>query len=358
MEIGLNRCLDEPADRHLWAELGITWTKLPLRLEERPLPDLRERLRLGLDCGIRTVIDLRTYRATLALWAWAIERDLHEAGRLPTPHAGLSGARQERVWQARRDLVVHRLTERVKMRLQAAVELHADLCCDWEFWGESACPIVGGAAAFGGAAYGDLLGMAAAAIREVQPGARVWTGGNGQTGAWGWVSELVGAGYGRCFDVLNWHPYSLYSETLAHALANVQRGFDESRRALQRTGADPWWAVSEWGRASLPVMGRAARRAVEAAQVEGGVAALFADEAVEFYEASLRQFAGAGCEVAIVYNLRDTPGERHWAYKCGLLDVTGRRKPIWDVVQEWAQHGQRGRRAFETRPERDHAMFD
>lgn len=290
--------------RHVneYADLGVTWTKWGaefLRHEnERPA------LAAAREAGLEVVLDLRT-------GAQAIDLLWHSYGD-PTAVA-----------------------EIVAKSAVGFVERHADLCHHWEFWGEWDCPSVAGGV-FRHVPYALLLKHVYAAIKTVQPEARVWTGGNGANLNPRWLEQLLETDCLQSFDVCNWHPYYISLRDYEGTGLRTDRILNYARQRLTEAGGRQPFAATEWG---YPVTEQPRSLVSNVVQ---GCRSLDYTEAVEWYERDLAAFEQHGFEVVIVHALRDEPHKgtpNFWGQYCGLQDAEGRRKPTWDVVQRWAKKG-------------------
>lgn len=353
MEIGIHGGI-EPGDEDLISELGVTWTKWGVSLQGDETPDERPRLERCRDLGLRVVLDLRTDCAALNKWAVAGMENLRIAGQLDKAEPGASLEEQTAIIQRNQKRAHGHVHREVADRVARFVEKHGDLCEDWEWWGEWACPHTS-QGLFHIVAYPQLLAAMYDAVKSVQPQARVWTGGNGMDLHSDWALAIMQDGCGDKFDVCNWHPYFMANRDLSLCKPAMEQSFREVRGLLQSRGKDQPFAATEWGYPSLPVIPQELEVWLESHVIEGGIRQLRAQEAVKFFEQDLQTMEEWGFEVVIVHTLRDAPG-RHWGEKCGLLTVDGARKPVFDVVKRWGQRAAGGRRAFAPAPQHNRMM--
>jgi hypothetical protein len=252
--------------------------------------------------------------------------------------------------------------ERIADNVRRHVELHKDHCQDWEWWGEWDCPVTS-AGIFHILCYPETLKAVNKAIKEVQPHARVWTGGNGMDLHDGWVVGLRQDGAMQSFDVLNWHPYPMSMRHRGRIEEKLRENYTGWREILDREGTGQPYASTEWGYPSIGKVTKRQREWLTSNVVEGGITQLYPEEALAAYEGDLRIMEEHGFQVVIVHALRDGR-TRFWGEKCGLLEqplagLKGRllrafwkragSKPVYKLVQQWAHKGAAGPKAFAPR---------
>ena len=361
MELGLN-ALPLPADEWYWRDLGVTWCKWAADIDqpEEHLDDRRQ-FELAARWGLRTCVDLRTssqWMTEQGTTAWA---QLHAADKLLSLPEGRTFEEQDHVVKANQRAVHEIVLERITEQARAYVSRYRDCCCDWEWWGESDCPATS-AGIFHILTYPETLKVVYQAIKDVQPEARVWTGGNGMDINDGWVKGLQRDGALKSFDILNWHPFALTLRDRPAIEERLHEAYGEWRKTLAAEGLNQPYAATEWGYPSLRAATHGQREWLESHVVKGRISQLYPEEALEFYGRDLCIMEQYGFQVVMVHTLRDTKS-RHWGSKCGLLTLpikglwgrairalwrTAEAKPVYGLVREWAQRGAAGRPAFAT----------
>lgn len=374
MELGLN-ATPQPADEHWWQDLGVTWYKMSADVDQEGLRDDRAVYEYAATLGLRPCVDLRVsmdwvHRVQIA----AYEQLLKEGKMLSVPEEAIPPAPERKdfadqqdfenekaLWEQRRLQIespvimqnqksTHTIIlEQMRENIQAYVDLHRDYCTDWEWWGEWACPVTS-KGIFHLICYPDTLKVAYEAIHEVQPEARVWTGGNGMDLNDGWIVGLRQDGALKHFDVLNWHPYPMAMRDREQIEEKLRRNYSEWAPILQAEGRGQPLASTEWGYPSLMPMTQEQRQWLESNVIQGGITQMYAEEAVAAYEGDLQIMEEAGFEVVMVHTLRDGK-TRFWGEKCGLLTIEDEEKPTYAIAREWAHKGRAGRPAFTARPQ-------
>lgn len=379
MEIGIHGRVKE-ADVDLVRELGVTWCKWGSSVEGDQPEDDRPLMEMLRDMGIRVVVDVRTSVAYMQQGAVLAQQRLQKMGNwevIPARHPQIEQLEKvladedprvvEKVmavvgnmppdWETRQAIMLRNAdrsmsecNREVADKCAAYVDLHRDYCQDYEFWGEYRCPWVSQGIFDRQAAYPAVLQQVYKAIKSIMPEARVWNGGYGMNLEHAFIQGLLQEGAGESFDVCNWHPYFMTVRDRGVATDAMRGAFTWTRDALQRRGGtDQPFAATEWG---YPTHSPAAETAGVTALLESnvcreGVSQLGSAEAVDWYEGDLQIMDEFGFEVVIVHALRDTPDPaRHWGSFCGLVTVEGDKKPVWHVVQKWAEKGRAGRPAF------------
>jgi len=255
----------------------------------------------------------------------------------------------------------------------ATVRTCADVCRDWEWWGEPYCPHVTGGA-FTTWDYAQSLRIVHEAAHRAVPDCRVWVGGFGvnlgigQASGMAFLRDLVysrcprcgvqyephfeectgcrvplRAGAGQAFDVANLHPY-------AHSRnpAAVEEYHDKQLDTMRLLLDGPWcagqpFASNEWG---LPTVPRSHTPSfLHSWVLEGGVEAVCEPDAPAWFDLMLAIFARHDFETVCICTLTDHPAYTHWSHYCGLrcaqaLDGDGPDAPRWkvqaDTIRRWA----------------------
>jgi hypothetical protein len=371
MELGIHGVLQH-TDADLVAELGVTWTKWGVEIHTDTVPDVRAEMEFWRDRGLHIIIDMRTSVAYVQSASIAAQQQLQRCGNwevIPPRHPIIDelelalSDEGPRIWQKvsavvgnlpvdweTRQGIMMRNADRsmsecnrvIGEKAAAFVELHKDLCQDYEFWGEYHCPYVSQGLFDKQAAYPAVMREVFKQCRYVAPNARYWNGGNGMDLRRSFLQGILQEDAGFDFDVANWHPYFMSVRDFDEATKIMRDAFADSRNDLQVRGKDQPFAATEWG---YPMLSPAAEAAGVAKILNSnvcrtGVAQLGSQEAVSWFERDLSCMEEFGFEVVVVHNLRDTPSPaRHWGDFCGLLTVEGEKKPVWNVVQEWAWRG-------------------
>ena len=361
MEIGLHLS-PTPADEWFIRDLGVTWFKWGAQVGEAEVVDQRRQHDEAARLGCRTVVDLRTTTEYLTQLGHESFREMAAHQQLQEAPEGSDPDTQEAVIKANQRQVNAEVMRVVCAQVQRHVALHRDHCRDWEWWGESACPITS-AGIFHVLCYPETLRAVNAAIHEVQPEARVWTGGNGMDLHDGWVQGLQGDGALKSFDVLNWHPYPMALRDRGRIEQRLHENYRGWREILDTVGNGQPFASTEWGYPSLRYATKAQREWLTSRVVAAGISQLMPEEALDAYEGDLRIMTEYGFQVVIVHSLRDGP-TRFWGDRCGLLEAptpgvrgrlarawrkTAEAKPVYRVVQRWAHRGASGTKAFEEK---------
>jgi len=367
LEIGLNldwlEPLDDPEVAAHIRDLGVTWAKLGANVTS-PMdrPRLRKFLEGAAGIGLRCVIDLRTSAEELRDWAHELRAEY--LGKVPNEE--LSG---------------HVFSEQYKHLAEGVGEIvadNADLCQDWEWWGEADCPHISGGA-FRCFEYGLSLQAVYDAAKAANPDCRVWTGGFGVNANLRFLEDMVKAycetcrircdprmeecpkcggplmpGSGKHFDVCNLHHYA-HQRQLDSVLNFYEKQLTRARTWLdgKECSGQPF-ASTEWGLPTAPT------RHIPPwlnSYVFGEVHAVRESEAAEWYDAMFALFERHGFEVVCVHTLRDLAANptNFWGGYCGLMTEypldsepsEGLRKKLhWETVQKWAHKG-REKPAFE-----------
>jgi hypothetical protein len=365
MELGTGYNATEDGLR---VELGLTWVKLPYRLEERTQEaedDTQRALDDARQHGMKVVMDLRT------LGEW-LRRQTDERLNQMNADGLLEEINED--WPRRE--IVAAMYRNEQLATLPIVEWFGDACgeaalrygawCDdYEIWGECGCPWVSGGAFdptgnHDVRVYSNYLAAAYGAIKQAQPQARVWTGGNGMTNRGldpAYFTAILDDGQGQSFDVSNWHPYKIQIDPThlpAVEMEHVAAEFGDVRADLRARGKNQPFAATEWGypnMGALPAEFEKRLRSHVPAYDKDGVQWLTAPEAQEWMAADLQVMEEAGFQVVCLPYLRDTHAEgeakgRYWGDVVGVLNADGTRKPSFQVIQEWGHKGRRGRKAF------------
>jgi hypothetical protein len=251
MELGLN-AIPKPQDEWFWRDLGVTWAKWSADVDQPDMQDDRARLEYAASLGLRAVIDLRTSSEWMnrrGIEAW--ER-LAAAGQVAALPEGGSFEEQDRVIRANQLATHKEVLQHIAAAVQRHVAAHKDFCQDWEWWGEWDCPVTS-KGIFHVICYPETLRTVYRAIKEVQPEARVWTGGNGMDLNDGWVVGLRQDEALKSFDVLNWHPYPMSLRNRHKIEERLEQNYTGWRTILnteacasrwqRRNGATPAYGV-------------------------------------------------------------------------------------------------------------------
>ena len=364
MELGLN-AIPLPEDEWYWRDLGVTWCKWGVDLDGLQVRDDRLDFERAANLGIRTCVDLRTACEWMTRMGMQAYNKLAQEGKMePKPADDAPFEEHDRIIRANQAKTNQVVLELIAQHVSAYVEAHRDYCRDWEWWGEWNCPATS-QGIFHIICYPETLKVVHAAIKEVQPEARVWTGGNGMDLNDGWVKGLQQDGALKAFDALNWHPYPMSMRDRHKIEERLHENYSGWRKTLDAEGLGQWYTSTEWGYPSLQKVSRAQRQWLTSQVVEGGITQLYPDEALEFYEGDLRIMEEHDFQVVMVHTLRDSP-TRFWGTKCGLLTIPipglkGRlarafwkrieTKPVYRLVREWARKGAAGPPAFTRKPE-------
>ena len=352
MEIGIHEEA-QPQDRELIRELGVTWSKFGHDVLNGNDEQLDRWLDWNGEAGLRTAVDLRTDNSAIfsrCIGAW---EKLKERGQIETCAEDVSEADRVGIIQRNQERTsIAALTEIADLAA-GIVSKYGDRCQDWEIWGEAQCPYVSGGV-FGDRyqVYSGLLELCYKQIKAVDPSARVWSSGNGMDLDPTFIFAILDDKRGEFFDVANWHPYFMACRSFEASGTIMRSSFERTRRELQERGKDQPYAATEWGYPCYNVETAPVEELLKSHVVSDGIRQLYWSEQAQWYERDLQMMQEFGFEVVIVHCLRDTynpddPADRHWGKFCGLLDVKGERKQIWDVVQKWAWEGRAGKRAFE-----------
>ncbi len=243
-----------------------------------------------------------------------------------------------------------------------------DVIKDWEWWGEHTCPIVS-LGSLPQTDYTLLLGMFNHAVKQADPEARTWNGGDGVSSTTHWLNFLVNppsprigqhtwypGGVGEHFDVCNWHHYKITMGPgnedygLSEVIDRYDEVFAESRRLLKEYGTDQPFASTEWGitmvddevldylEALQRKKGQTVRRSYT---YSPGWPALPENHSAEWFGACLDCFDGHGFEVLCIHEWQDKAGGprdmNHWGAFCGLKDIGGNKRPCYYVVRDFAR---------------------
>ena len=172
MELGIH-ALTSFDDAPLVRDLGVSWVKWGADVDADPLPDDRAKFEFWRNQGLRVIVDMRTSVAYMQQAAIASQQRLQKMGNwevIPARHpvvehvqAALAGAPAdvcERVlaaignlpvdWETRQAIMLRNADRSMSEcnrsigdRAAQYVELHKELCQDYEFWGEYRCPYTG-----------------------------------------------------------------------------------------------------------------------------------------------------------------------------------------------------------------------
>lgn len=348
MQIGIHAPL-YPADADLVRDLGVTATKFGADVGGEPgeeqIPDIDRHFDLADELGLSCVVDLRTSQQYMFERAMETQIALTQAGdpRLLRSTPETTEDERKAIAEGNHALVHLEAYKPLLANVTATVARYANRCSEWEFWGESNCPYVAGPAFRNTyTTYSGILRLVCAAIKAGNPAARVWTGGNGMDLELGCYRGLLNDGAGQAFDVCNLHPYFTTVRSREVADYRLETGLTELREDLNTRGLGQPYAATEWGYPTHSVT-------ASAPEIEtylfsnvcvNGYRQLGWSEARLWYEADLAAFERFGFETVIVHSLRDTPkGNPFWGDLCGLVDVEGRRKSAYEVVQRWAWKG-------------------
>jgi hypothetical protein len=320
MQVGISSGYLEltAADVRGMREIGAQCVKVPCYLDaEAHLLELPYALEAIHEVGAMPIVDLRIDPVTI-----------REAARVAT------GQGKPAYAEVYADLsaVVRRV-----------VGAYADVCRDWEWWGEAHCPVVTGGK-FGTWEYAESLKIVHAAAHEADRACRVWSGGFGMNLGMSahpagvkFLRRLVEAGAGRAFDICNLHPYA-HGRNLTVTLDWHAGQLDEMRAILNHECAGQPFASSEFGYPTVPRNPRYLKSS--RMDLGHGVQALTEAEAPMWFDETLHLFERAGFRSVCIHKLDDGPGA-HWGEYCGLRrrGVFGRivRKPQWHVVRRWAE---------------------
>lgn len=346
MEIGIHGI--DPADVPLVKELGVTWTKFPADLSGEEVPDLTPQFDLAESLGIRCVVDLRTSPLYLAERSIKTQEQMGAAGELEEAPAGATDAETKAIILRNNAIVHERAFAKLYEVAAATADKYRDRCIDWEFWGECRCPWVSGAV-FGDRSqtYPAMLEGVYRAVKAVVPSSRVWIGGNGMDLQLAFFHACLDQGAGTSFDVTNLHPYFMQIRDRKNADTVLGREYDRLREALRTMGKDQPYAATEWGYPVHNVDSLPVEEYLRSNVVAEGVRQLYWTEAEEWFEKDLQAMQDHNFQVVVVHTLRDwDDGSKFWGNFCGLIDLQGRKKNVWDIVQRWAWAGREGPKAF------------
>jgi len=357
MQIGING-EPRPEDEWYWRDLGVAWVKWSGDVTGvDPPADDRKRLDYARHLGLQVCVDLRTSSEWMTVVGMAAHERLAQAGKLQSLPEGGAFEEQDKIIRANQAATQAEVLELIAEGVRNYVARHGEYCRDWEWWGEWDCPVTS-AGIFHIICYPQTLQVVNRAIKEVQPEARVWTGGNGMDLHDGWVVGLRQDGAFKDFDVLNWHPYPMVMRNRAKIETKLHDNYSGWRKLLDSEGLGQPYASTEWGYPSLRRVTPQQRGWLESHVVEGGISQLYPEEALEFYEGDLRIMEQHGFQVVMVHTIRDT-ASRHWGAKCGLLELPAKgvrgkarrllgleKKPVYKLVKRWAERGQEGPPAF------------
>jgi len=339
MELGIHGADRDNMD--LIRDLGVSWTKIPGNIEPETVPDLNEPFDVAEELGLRCVVDLRTSHGYLSQVSADTQMAMAEAGLLEEVTGPILDLEQHA--KQARNLEKVNAVAYAKLYETAArtVEAYQDRCQEWEFWGEAACPWVSGQV-FGdkSSTYPVLLESVYKAIKEVDPDCRVWTAGNGMDLQLVFYHACLDHGAGPYFDVCNLHPYFMKLRVRKHADRILEQEYTRLRVALQEQGQDQPFAATEWGYPTYDADSIAVEEYLRSHVLLEGVRQLYWSESEEWFEKDLQAMERHGFEVVVVHSLHDDPAPNpFWGQRCGLIDLQGRKKNVWDVVQRWAWKG-------------------
>ena len=340
MQIGIHGGLIAE-DIPLYRDLGVTWTKFGVDLSSETVPDLTAQFDLADSLGIRCVVDLRTTPLYLSECSVKAQQAMAEAGELTSAGPDATDEEQRAAILANNQRVHPRAYAKLYEVAAATVYRYRDRCNDWEFWGECRCPWVSGSV-FGDRSqtYPAILEGFYAAVKAAVPECRVWIGGNGMDLQLAFFHACLDQGAGKSFDVCNLHPYFMQIRDRANADRVLKQEYPRLREALAEKGTNQPFAATEWGYPTHNIDSLPVESYLRSNVVREGVRQLYWSEAEEWFEKDLQVMEDSGFETVIVHALRDTEdGSMFWGNFCGLIDLQGRKKNVWDVVQRWAWKG-------------------
>lgn len=373
MEIGLALASNTLGDTEAMRDLGISWVKFDQGIGEDigdashgNIANLRPRLEQLVELGLRPIVDLRT--SAEAINEWARELRVELIGNVPDEELG----------QAVYQTTYSQLAETVAQ----IVGDNAELCQDWEWWGEPDCPHVT-QGIFDQFEYGLSLSAIYKAAKDANPDCRVWHGGFGVQMNMKFLEHVVKAycekcrlhcdpryeacpncegplahGAGNDFDVCNLHHY-VHGRSLDAMLTLYDARLGYTREILDGPACKgQWLASTEWGLPTVPTTKPPPW--LKSHVLSQGVQAVCEPDAAEWYDAMFALFEAHRMQVVCVCTLDDiVPSSGgHWGDYCGLrseyafegeaLPESGvRRKKHWETIQEWAWRG-RENPAFQT----------
>jgi len=344
MQIGIHAPLLRE-DIPLYRDLGVTWTKYGADLDDGAaalkLPELDSAFDLAAEIGLECVVDLRTSVPFIEQTSCDIQMQLAQAGALEMCPEGATRDEQLAVIARNNRIIRDRAYQPLYAKITETVARYRDRCHNWEFWGEAACPWVSGRC-FGDNSrnYPYLLRGVYAAVKAADPYARVWTGGNGMDLQCAFYYACLDQEAGPCFDVCNLHPYFMQIRDRGNAEMLLEREYTRLRAALQEKGNNQPFAATEWGYPTHSADSIDIEPYLRSNVVPARISQLYWSDAEAWFEGDLAAMERHGFEVVIVHAMRDTEdGDGYWGARCGLLDLQGRRKNVWSVVQRWAWKG-------------------
>jgi len=344
MQIGIHGGL-VPEDVPLYRDLGATWTKWGCDLSNETVPELDEQFDLADSLGIRCVVDLRTSPLYLSECSVKAQQELGAAGKLDCITDDMTEAERSAVILANNSRVHPLAYAKLYEVAAATADRYRNRCADWEFWGECRCPWVSGSV-FGDRSqtYPAILEGFYEAVKEAVPECRVWIGGNGMDLQLAFFHACLDQGAGKSFDVCNLHPYFMQIRNRENADRVLAQEYPRLRAALAEKGTSQPFAATEWGYPTHNVDSIEADGYLRSNVVQEGVRQLYWSEAPEWFDRDLQAMEDNGFEVVIVHTLRDSVDpSQFWGSFCGLIDLQGRKKNVWDVVQKWAWKGREER---------------
>ena len=340
---GLNLAEDGTlADREHFRRLNATWAKTSCDVEAKWDQNLIPRLEAAREAGIRVVVDLRADKDWIQRNLQEELVRLEECGELePLPEDDID--RRLLAAMRNQNKAGYVVQDRVAALSARAVFRLGDLCDDYEVWGESKCPWVSGGC-FGeeGVVYSGYLAASYRAVKEVKPGARIWTGGNGMDLEESWLQAIIDDGHAPEFDVCNWHPYFMRERDFDSAGKQLAATYSKFRKQLDERGKRQPFACTEWGYPSSPpnpwgIPDDELIEWLDSRVVQHGVRSLSPSEVCRWYERDLAVMYDFGFEVVIIHSLRDAPEVRFWGDACGLLTHDGEEKPVYEVARRWGE---------------------
>lgn len=355
MEIGIHAFDPKPEYPDYLAhckDIGFGWTKIGADItDDSRVEDQRDRLEQAAELGIRSVLDFHGSMEYLNTRAIDAQVRLTEEGKLWARKEGDDHERIQEILIHNQEVASALANNQLADNARAFVELHKDLCMDYEFWGEYRCAWVSRGIFDKNQAYPAILTAMSEAVHDVLPSARVWNGGYGMDLDINFLLALLQEGAAESFDVANWHPYFMHIRDRARADMLAETGYTKVRAALTEAGTNQPFASTEWGYPTLPPdTPEEFKQYLKSSVVKEGVQQLTCEEAVEWAEADLGIMERHGFEVVIVHQLFDhipeTNPSKHWGGFCGLLTADGMKKPTYEVIQKWAEKGRQGKPAF------------
>ena len=329
----------KPEDAEHFADLGVTWTKLPLcDVDTGGHEGNGDTIREAVDAGMTVVVDLRPSKE----FQLRIRELLMDASSEATDEA----------------------LDTLREGVAATMDAYGHLSTRWEFWGEYDCPYVGGFWANKRAAYPVLLEAASEMIRDAQPEDEVWNGGYGVNFQPQFLEALTNEAP-DAFDRANWHHYNIseywprlpngefqfgtpLQKRTAFSADKFRDMFVAARAGMQDAGCGQQFVSSEWG---VPTVSDAVVDANEKVGLHSwvfhdGVWGVGDTQGAAFFDAWMAVFEQVGFEVLIYHRLHDggpagvDMDGTFWGNFCGLLFEDGTEKPaMMERFRYWAERG-------------------